>query len=81
MAALRAADQVHFSLLRDTVGAGDSLLSKHVSALDKAGYMQVTKGYVGKKPRTWYALTDEGAPAFDYVATLHQVVGDPVDPA
>src|SRR5690625_2621829 len=78
MSALRAADQVHFSLLRDTLEVSDSLLSKHVAALEAAGYVEVTKGYAGKRPRTWYSLTERGQHAFDeYVATLREIVGKP----
>lgn len=78
MSALRAADQIHFALLRDTLEVSDSLLSKHIAALDDAGYVEVTKGYVGKRPRTWYSLTDRGQRAFDaYVATLTEIVGEP----
>ncbi|HLS16153.1 MAG TPA: transcriptional regulator [Beutenbergiaceae bacterium] len=77
MGALRAADRVHFTLLRDTVEVSDSLLSKHIAALEEAGYIEVTKGYVGKRPRTWCALTDRGLAAFDgYVSTLQEIVGE-----
>lgn len=76
MSALRAADQVHFALLRDTLEVSDSLLSKHVAALEDAGYVEVRKGYAGRRPRTWYSLTDRGRHAFDeYVATLREIVG------
>ncbi|HET6561565.1 MAG TPA: transcriptional regulator, partial [Marmoricola sp.] len=29
-----------------------------------AGYVKVTKGYVGKRPRTWLSLTRAGRAAF-----------------
>lgn len=75
MSALRAADAVHFGLLRDALEVSDSLLSKHLAALESAGYIQVTKGYVGRRPRTWYALTPEGREAFDaYIAALREIV-------
>jgi DNA-binding HxlR family transcriptional regulator len=75
MAALRSADAVHFGLLRDTVEVSDSLLSKHLAALESAGYVEVTKGYVGRRPRTWYSLTPQGRQAFDvYLATLREIV-------
>lgn len=77
MSALRAADQVHFALLRETLEVSDSLLSKHIAALDEAGYVEVTKGYVGKRPRTWYSLTDRGQRAFDaYLGTLREIIGE-----
>lgn len=75
MAALRSADIVHFGLLRDSLEVSDSLLSKHLASLESAGYIQVTKGYVGRRPRTWYSLTPEGRAAFDaYIATLREIV-------
>ena len=54
----------------------DSLLSKHMSLLEDAGYVEVIKGYHGKRPRTWFTLTDTGRVAFDaYLAALHEIVG------
>ncbi|EQD80515.1 transcriptional regulator, MarR/EmrR family protein, partial [mine drainage metagenome] len=38
----------------------DSLLSKHLSALETAGYVQVIRGNAGKRTRTWLTLTDVG---------------------
>jgi len=78
MAALRSADAVHFGLLRDTLEVSDSLLSKHLASLESAGYIRVTKGYVGRRPRTWYSLTSEGRAALDaYLAALREIVEDP----
>ncbi len=78
MAALRSADAVHFGLLRDTVEVSDSLLSKHLASLEAAGYIEVTKGYAGRRPRTWYSLTVEGRSAFDaYIAALREIVDEP----
>lgn len=75
MATLAGAESVDFRFLRDTVEVSDSLLSKHISTLEEAGYVQVTKGYAGKRPRTWFALTPRGRSAFQqYVAALHRIV-------
>jgi DNA-binding MarR family transcriptional regulator len=64
MAALVAADKAEFSFVRDTVEVSDSVLSRQVSTLEAAGYLKVTKGYVGKRPRTWLSLTRDGRAAF-----------------
>jgi DNA-binding MarR family transcriptional regulator len=64
VAALAAADRAEFSYLRDTVEVSDSVLSKQVANLHKAGYVAVAKGYVGKRPRTWLSLTPAGRAAF-----------------
>ncbi|MFC5823676.1 winged helix-turn-helix domain-containing protein [Nonomuraea insulae] len=74
MAMLAAAETVEFRLLKDTIEVSDSLLSKHILTLENAGYVRVTKVFVGKRPRTWLALTDEGREAFqNYTSTLRQI--------
>ncbi|MFP3914021.1 MAG: winged helix-turn-helix domain-containing protein [Actinomycetota bacterium] len=71
MAALAEADSVDFRHMRDLVEVSDSLLSKHISTLEEAGYVHVKKGYAGKRPRTWLSLTDKGRRAYeDYIAVL-----------
>ncbi|MFC6929382.1 winged helix-turn-helix domain-containing protein [Actinomadura yumaensis] len=64
MATLAAAEKAEFGFVRDTVEVSDSVLSKQVATLEKAGYLKVTKGYVGKRPRTWLSITAEGREAF-----------------
>lgn len=75
MAALAPMKNMEFPLLRDTIEASDSLLSKHMTALEKAGYVEVTKGHVGKRPRTWLSLTSDGRAAYDaYLRALRSLV-------
>ncbi|WP_212735444.1 winged helix-turn-helix domain-containing protein [Herbidospora galbida] len=64
VAVLAAADQVEFQFVRDAVEVTDPTLSKQVTTLEKAGYVEVVKGYLGKRPRTWLKLTPEGRAAF-----------------
>ncbi|MER6830525.1 transcriptional regulator [Streptosporangium sp. NPDC000563] len=74
MAALSVTDKAEFRFLRDTIEVSDSLLSKHVITLEEAGYVSVEKAFVGKRPRTWLAITDEGRQAFhDYVSVLRRL--------
>jgi DNA-binding MarR family transcriptional regulator len=61
---LAAADKAEFPFVRDTVEITDQALSKQVRTLEEAGYVKVTKGYVGKRPRTWLSLTPQGRAAF-----------------
>lgn len=75
MAALTKADELEFRFLRDTLAVSDSVLSRHASALEQAGYITIRKGHVGKWPRTWHALTDNGRTALaDHVAALRELV-------
>jgi DNA-binding MarR family transcriptional regulator len=39
-------------------------MATHVSALEGAGYVDVQKDFIGKKPRTRIALTAAGRKAF-----------------
>jgi DNA-binding MarR family transcriptional regulator len=77
------ADWVEFSALRDAAGTSDSVLSKQSRHLEDAGYVEVRKGAVGRRPRTWFRLTPQGRKAFQaHVAWLQQVAGIPSeDPA
>jgi len=74
MAALAAADSIDFRTLRDLVEVSDSLLSKHLSILERAGYVTARKGHEGKWPRTWLSLTATGRDAYArYLTTLHSI--------
>jgi DNA-binding MarR family transcriptional regulator len=74
VAALAAADQAEFGVVRDLVQVSDSVLSKQVGVLEAAGYVEVCKGYVGKRPRTWLKLTPAGRAAFAaHLATLQEI--------
>ena len=75
MAALVAADRVEFRYLRDLLHVSDSLLSRHMTTLETAGYVQVIKGYQGKRPRTWLKLTRAGRTAYTaYLNALNQIL-------
>lgn len=73
---LAPADGVEFRLIRDELGLSDSVLSKHVSALQAAGYVDVRKASMGRgMRRTWLDLTPTGLAAFDgHVAALQEIV-------
>lgn len=74
MAALAAADSIDFRQLRDLVEVSDSLLSKHISTLEEAGYVNVRKGYEGKRPRTWLSLSQKGRTAYkEYISILASI--------
>ncbi|MFD7320279.1 winged helix-turn-helix domain-containing protein [Streptomyces sp. NPDC059875] len=60
VAALAPLDKAEFAFVRDLVEVTDSALSKQVAALEEAGLVSVGKGRVGRRPRTWLALTTEG---------------------
>ncbi len=51
-------------LMRNT-GLTWGNLSSHLSRLESAGYVEITKEFVERKPHTMVKLTDEGRTAFD----------------
>ncbi|MGY1795351.1 winged helix-turn-helix domain-containing protein [Geodermatophilus sp. SYSU D00525] len=74
VATLAAAEEAEFGFVRDGVQVSDSVLSKTVAVLERAGYVEVRKGYVGKRPRTWLRLSARGREAFAaHVAALRAI--------
>ena|ERR1700730_12046584 len=82
MALLAAGDEAEFAYVRDSIGVSDSVLSKHASTLEAAGYLKIRKGYVGKRPRTWFSLSPTGRTAFAaHAKALHNIVAQAIDPS
>jgi DNA-binding MarR family transcriptional regulator len=76
IACLAAVAEAEFGWVRETVELTAPTLSKQVSVLEEAGYVQSRKGYVGKRPRTWLALTPAGREAFTaYLEVLRTIAG------
>lgn len=74
VASLVGVDKAEFAFVRDAAKVSDSVMSKQASALESTGYLEVIKGYVGKRPRTWYRLTPAGREAFaGHLAALQQI--------
>jgi len=52
-------------------------LSAHMSKLEEAGYVEVEKKFIGKKPHSIAKLTEEGRTAFQaYKKSLQKVLND-----
>lgn len=65
VAALAGVESAEFAAVRDAIDISDSVLSRQAATLEEAGYVRITKGYVGKRPRTWLSLTSAGRTAFE----------------
>jgi DNA-binding MarR family transcriptional regulator len=77
LAALSRLEDVEFAALRDSLEVSDSVLSKQATLLEAAGYVRIRKGHIGKRPRTWLAMSPDGRTAFSrHVAALHAVLGE-----
>lgn len=70
-----ASQWADFQFIRDSVGLSDSALSKQLATLEQAGYVEIRRGFVGKRPRTSARLTSTGRTAFEqHVAALQEMV-------
>lgn len=71
---LSGCNEAEFRAVQEYCDLSKSTLSKNVSVLEDAGYVSVRKGYVGKFPRTWLALTDTGRAALTaHMTALRQI--------
>lgn len=75
VAALDGVVSAQFRAVRDTVELSDAALSKQVTILEDAGYVEVSKQSVGRRTRTWLALTDHGRNALrQHLNALQEIV-------
>ncbi len=79
MAALNALgeeSQMEFGALRDLLEVTDGNLATHLRKLEDAGYVRITKTFVGRRPRTYVAITPTGRAAFaQHVQALQEILG------
>lgn len=79
MSILNTTDAVEFAFLRDQLDLSMSSLSKHMKALEEAGYLTVSKSGRGPGSRTWYRLTRAGRDAYArYLEALREILGPAV---
>ncbi|HBV50387.1 MAG: transcriptional regulator [Alistipes sp.] len=73
MSVLMNLAEADFVYLREKTGATAGNLSVQLDKLSAAGYIEVEKGFVGKKTRTLCRVTAAGRRAFEeYVETLKE---------
>lgn len=71
MSLLISMEEADFLFIKEQTGATSGNLSVQIDKLSTAGYIEVEKGYVGKKTRTVCRITALGLTAFeDYVKAL-----------
>ncbi len=71
MSLLISVERADFVYIKEQTGATAGNLSVQIDKLSTAGYITVTKGFEGKKPKTTCKITSQGVDAFEsYVANL-----------
>lgn len=75
MSILLVNDFVDFGSLKEQLQLTDGNMASHLSALEKANYVSVSKQFIGKKPNTTYSVTAEGKAAFSrHLDALEQLI-------
>ena len=65
LAVLAEAPKADFGELRSILKLTDGNLSRHLTVLEDAGYVNQEKMFEGKRPKTWVSITKAGKKAFD----------------
>ncbi len=77
VAYLANADMADFNELKAALDATQGNLSVHLRKLEEAGYVQIEKGFAGRKPQTRARLTAKGRKAFkDYLAAMSDLLDE-----
>ena len=75
MSILIGVERADFVFLRNETGATAGNLSVQLDKLARAGYIEIEKGFQGRKPRTLCRITDAGRDAFaQYVEALQSYI-------
>lgn len=60
---LDEAGTADFPYLKRTLALTDGNLGRHLEVLARQSLVEITKGYEGRRPRTWVAITAQGREA------------------
>ena len=64
MSALSVNDGLDFNSLKEYLKVTDGNLASHLKALEKEGFIDIAKTFVGRKPNTKYIVTPLGKATF-----------------
>lgn len=72
---LQPNDEVDFTYLRDLLEVTDGNLGAHLRKLEEAGYININKVFVERKPRTYISATSTGRRIFqEHVEALEAIL-------
>lgn len=80
LARLYVVESADFLFIMRQTGLTQGNVSGHLTKLEIAKYVDIKKGYIGKRPQTMISLTKKGRSAFKkYVEKMRQVFDDLMD--
>ena len=75
MSVLAVNDTIDFNALKEFLDVTDGNLASHLKALEKEGFLDVRKSFIGRKPNTQYSMTKSGKTAFeDHLNALEDLI-------
>jgi DNA-binding MarR family transcriptional regulator len=76
MAYLSTTSPVSFPILQKVLNTSQGNLSTHLAKLERAEFVNIEKGYSGKRPQTLVYLTDQGRDAWvAYLEAIKDLLG------
>ena len=63
LSVLAESRRADFMYLKSALGLSDGNLGRHLEILSGEGLIEITKGYEGRRPRTWAEITKTGQSA------------------
>lgn len=68
-------DWYDFNSFKSLLGLTDGNLASHLASLEKTGFIETKKEFVGKKTKTSYRATIEGTNAFkEHLEALEKII-------
>lgn len=75
MSILISVEEADFVFIKEQTRSTSGNLSVQLDKLNSAGYINIEKGYAGKKPRTTCSITQAGRQAFaEYVESIKSYI-------
>lgn len=75
MSALYVNESLDFTRLKELLDVTDGNLASHIHALEEAGYVDVNKQFIGRKPNTSYTINHGGREAFhEHIQVLEEII-------
>ena len=75
MSILVVNERYDFNSLKELLDVTDGNLASHLKALEKEQYITVHKSFLGRKPNTNYAASEQGKRAFkQHLDALEQII-------
>lgn len=75
MSGLIVNESLNFNDLKSLIDVTDGNLATHLKTLEENAYIQVKKGFIGRKTNTTYCITSQGSTAFrEHLNALESII-------